>query len=94
MNKQISRYYKKLPALLLLSCTLCLFVGCSTFNNLSSIQKPAVSVQDVRVSDFNFTEMELTYDVKVKNPNAVAVKMLGYDHNLDINQNTLVKGDQ
>lgn len=94
MNELIFRHYHNLPAVLLLSCILCLLSGCSTLSDLSRIQKPAVSVEDVRVTDFNFNEMELTYDVKVKNPNAVEINMLAYDYNLDINKNTLVKGEQ
>lgn len=38
--------------------------------------------------------MELTYDIKVENPNAVAVEMIGYDYNLDINEHPFINGDQ
>lgn len=69
--------------------------GCAALEDLSNtIQKPSLSVENVRVSDFNFEEMELTYDIKVDNPNALSVQMLAYDYNLDINEHTLVTGDQ
>ncbi len=38
--------------------------------------------------------MELTYDIKVENPNTVAVEMIGYDYNLDINEHPFINGDQ
>ncbi|WP_176466328.1 LEA type 2 family protein [Aliifodinibius salipaludis] len=81
--------------MILLTCALFLLDGCAALEDLSnSIQKPKLSVENVRVSDFNFEEMELTYDIKVDNPNALSVKMLAYDYNLDINENTLVNGNQ
>lgn len=85
----------KFVSVILLTCALFLLDGCAAFENLSnSIQKPQLSVENVRVSDFNFEEMELTYDIKVDNPNAMSVQMLAYDYNFDINENTLVTGDQ
>ncbi|WP_445666232.1 LEA type 2 family protein [Fodinibius sp. AD559] len=82
-------------SVILLTCALFLLDGCAALKDLSnSIQKPHLSVENVRVSDFNFEEMELTYDIKVNNPNALSVQMLAYDYNLDINGNALVTGDQ
>ncbi|MDZ7659299.1 LEA type 2 family protein [Fodinibius sp.] len=87
--------YPKFVSVILLTCTLLLLDGCAALEDLSnSIQKPQLSVENVRVSDFNFEEIELTYDIKVNNPNALSVQMLAYDYNLDINENTLVSGDQ
>ena len=80
---------------MLLTCALLLLDGCSALEDLSgSIQKPQLSVADVRVSDFNFNEMELTYDIKVDNPNKLSVQMLAYSYNLDINEHPLITGDQ
>ncbi|HEX6981621.1 MAG TPA: LEA type 2 family protein [Balneolaceae bacterium] len=74
---------------------LILITGCSALQDIAdSIQKPSLSIEDVRVTDFNFQEMELTYDVRIENPNSVAVQMLGYDYELEINDQTLVQGDQ
>jgi LEA14-like dessication related protein len=85
----------KYKCIILLTGALLLLDGCAALENLSnSIQKPQLTVENVRVSDFNFEEMELTYDIKVDNPNALTVQMLAYDYNLDINENTLLSGDQ
>lgn len=86
---------QKYVSVILVTCALLLLDGCAALEDLSnSIQKPKLSVKNVRVSDFNFKEMELTYDIEVDNPNALSVQMLAYDYNLDINENTLVTGDQ
>ena len=87
--------FSKFISAILLTCTLFLLDGCAALQDLSnSIQKPNLSVENVRISDFDFEELELTYDIKVNNPNALSVQMLAYDYNLDINENTLVTGDQ
>lgn len=69
--------------------------GCKALQDFAnSIQKPRLSVDNVRVTGFDFQQMELTYDIKVENPNSVAVRMMGYDYNLDLNGNTFISGDQ
>ncbi len=95
MEYQKSRPYFKLPVAILTMFGLLLLDGCSTINDLSkNIQKPSISIQNVRITDFNFHEMQLTYDVAVKNPNSVSIQMLAYDYTLDFNDNTLAKGKQ
>lgn len=62
---------KKYIAFLLLPL---LVGGCKTLQDLAnSIQKPSLSVDNVRVTGFNFQQMELTYDIKVENPNSVEI---------------------
>lgn len=76
-------------------CALVLINGCSAIQDITdSVQKPNLSVKDVQVTDFNFREMEITYDVKIENPNSMAVQMLEYDYMLEINGYSLVSGDQ
>jgi|AntRauTorcE11897_2_1112592.scaffolds.fasta_scaffold07687_3 LEA14-like dessication related protein len=68
--------------------------GCQTVQNITdNISKPSLSISDVRVTDFAFDEIELTYDVEVVNPNPVALQMLGYDYDFNINGNDFIKGD-
>ena len=89
MIKQVN---KKCLILLLIPF---LFGGCQTLEDiLNSVQKPRLSVEDVRISSFNFQEMQLVYDVKVINPNAASLKMLDYEYSLDINEQSFVKGNQ
>lgn len=72
-----------------------LISGCKALQDFAgSIQKPRLSVDNVRVTGFDFRQMELTYDIKVKNPNSVALRMLGYDYNLDLNGHSFISGEQ
>lgn len=72
-----------------------ILAGCQTLKELgNAISKPTLSITDVRVTDFSFDEIELTYDVQVDNPNPVAVQMLSYDYDFDINDNNFIEGDQ
>ncbi|HLR30923.1 MAG TPA: LEA type 2 family protein, partial [Fodinibius sp.] len=83
---------KKIVSIILFTAML---AGCQTVKDIAnSIQKPSLSVEDVRVTGFNFREMELTYSIKVNNPNPVAIRMLGYDYSLGINEHSFLKGDQ
>ncbi|WP_170245556.1 LEA type 2 family protein [Fodinibius salinus] len=68
--------------------------SCQTLEELADVQKPRLSVDDVRVTGFNFNEIELTYNIKIDNPNPVSLQMVGYDYNLDINGNSFIQGDQ
>lgn len=75
--------------------TIALIAGCSTLEKLAgSIQKPNLSVTDVRVSDFSFEDIELTYDVQIDNPNAVSVDMSSYNYDFKLNDRTFVDGQQ
>src|SRR5699024_10618 len=83
---------KKVALLVLLPL---LIAGCQTIQDIaSSIQKPSLSVSDVHITGFNFQEMELTYDIKIDNPNPVAIRMLGYDYDLNISDHSFLKGNQ
>ncbi len=68
--------------------------GCMALQDLAETQKPALSIADVRATDFSFNEIELTFDIEVKNPNPVALQLLSYGYDFNINGNTFVKGDQ
>ncbi|MDZ7694589.1 MAG: hypothetical protein U5K69_26300 [Balneolaceae bacterium] len=43
---------------------------------------------------FNIQQIELTYDLKVENPNKLSVDLLRYDYELNLNENSFVKGEQ
>ncbi|MDZ7682035.1 MAG: hypothetical protein U5J63_10085 [Fodinibius sp.] len=90
-NLKTVPFLKSLASILISCCAWWMFYPKRLSN---SVQKPTISVQDVRVTDFNFQEMELTYDVVMNNPNAVSMQMLGYDYNLNTNETTLVSGQQ
>jgi len=71
--------------------------GCAELLNLlkmSSIKKPTAQITNTKVSGLSFSEIDLMFDVKIDNPNNVAVDLAGLDYNLKINNNALVNGDQ
>ena len=72
-----------------------LFTGaCSQLKELTDIKKPTVSVSDFRVTGLSLQDIELTFDLEVDNPNAVALKLASYDFDLQIENNSFVKGSQ
>ncbi|MEQ9090834.1 MAG: LEA type 2 family protein [Balneola sp.] len=68
--------------------------NCSALKDLASIKKPDLSVNDVRISDASLSDLELTFDIEVDNPNAVAVNLTSYNYDFLISDRTFVSGDQ
>ena len=73
------------------------FLGCSELLQIlqtASVQKPAVKVQKVKLTGLNFNKADLDFVLAVDNPNAVAIKLSGFDYTLLINKNEFLKGNQ
>jgi LEA14-like dessication related protein len=85
---------KSTPFLLFSALLLFLISSCSAIKDLASIQKPTLSVSDVKISDISLQDLELTFDVDIKNPNAVGINLTSYDFDFLIDQNSFVKGSQ
>lgn len=77
-------------------CLLLLSVGgCTALQDLAdNIQKPKLSVTDMRVTGFNFDEIELTYDVTVDNPNSLSLQLSSYNYDFKLNEETFIEGRQ
>lgn len=86
------KVYFKL-SLILLGLTVFLS-SCKALQDLADAQKPNLSVKNVRVTNFAFDEIELTFDVNVENPNPFALHLLSYDYGFNINGNSFVQGTQ
>jgi len=74
-----------------------LLSSCSAFNGLLNevkIQHPQVSFVGAKLSGLSFDAANLMFDLKISNPNAVGLKMAGFDYNFLINGNSFLKGDQ
>lgn len=85
--------YNSILSLIILSvCMSAWLAGCQALQNLTDAQKPNLSVKNVRVTDFAFDEIELTFDINVENPNPFALHLLSYDYGFNINGNTFVDG--
>lgn len=71
-----------------------LIAGCSALRDIAKIQKPELSVTDVRVTDFTFEDIELTYIVTVDNPNSLSVQMDSYNYDFRLREKTFLEGRQ
>lgn len=71
-----------------------LIAGCSALRDIANIQKPELSVTDVRVTDFTFEDIELTYIVTVDNPNSLSVQMDSYNYDFRLREKTFLEGRQ
>ena len=83
--------------ILLFGFVLVALSGCAELLNLlqmSSIKKPTAAITDTKINGLSFSKIDLLFDVKIDNPNNVAVDLAGLDYDLKINNKGLVSGDQ
>ena len=80
---------------LLAMCIILLsFTSCADLQKLASIQKPTAKVEKVRFTGISFDDINLELDVAIKNPNALAVSLAGFDYDLQIAGASFLSGDQ
>lgn len=90
MNKKTS--FLLLGAGLIL--VLMLFFGCAALQQLANIQEPKLDVENVRMTGLSFDAIDLAFDVKIQNPNALAVTLAGFDFDFQVNEASFLKGQQ
>lgn len=69
-------------------------LSCSTIQQMAKVQKPNVSVDNVRFTGISFDDIDLAFDVKIDNPNQLSAKLAGFDYDLHINEASFLKGQQ
>ncbi len=69
-------------------------IGCATLQQLTQIQKPAIAVKNVRLTDFDFSGVDFAFDLSINNPNELSVSLAGFDYDLLIQNQTFLKGEQ
>ena len=70
-----------------------LFIGsCATMRQL--VQEPSVSFDSMKLSDFSFENITARFTFNVNNPNAIGIKLSGYDYVLAVNEKQFLKGTQ
>lgn len=82
------------PVLTLLLAFALLPLSCATMRDLAGSQRPALSVKDVRVRRISFEAIDLSVDVKIRNPNPVAVTAVGFDYELSLVDRSFLTGQQ
>lgn len=91
-------HLKRINKSLYLSAAVFLLViivtSCSALEELGTVQKPQVSIKQTRVTDLSLKEATLTFDIRIENPNAVALSMDAYSYDFDVNGFDFIQGEQ
>lgn len=82
----------KRTILLTLICVF--YTSCAALEDLASVQKPGLSISDVKISGLSLQDIELIFDVEVDNPNPLSVDLSSYEYDFLIGQSSFVKGKQ
>jgi LEA14-like dessication related protein len=81
---------KKNILIFLLSC---LFIGsCATMRQL--VQEPTVQFDSMELADFSFDDITARFTFNVTNPNAIGIKLSGYNYILGVNEKQFLEGAQ
>ena len=70
------------------------FPGCASLQQLASVEKPSVSLDNYRISSLSLKEAEVTFDIKIDNPNPIALNLESYSYQFNIEDNSFLKGTQ
>jgi len=70
--------------------------ACATLEDVTrkSFDKPIISVTGVKVNKLSFESIGLLFDLKVANPNPLALTLAGLDYDLKLNGASAVSGEQ
>ena len=74
-----------------------LLSACSTFFGLldeAKPKRPQVEFAGARLSGLSFDTADFLFDLKIRNPNPLGLKMAGFDYDFLINGTSFIKGDQ
>ncbi|MCK5739012.1 LEA type 2 family protein [bacterium] len=72
---------------------ICLFIGsCATMRQL--VQEPSVQFDSMELADFSFDDITALFTFNVNNPNAIGIKLSGYDYILAVNDKQFLQGTQ
>jgi len=82
--------------------TLCLALSvvflssCSIFGGLfgKAVRKPEADFTDGRLTGISFDKADFMFDLRVKNPNKLGLKMVGLKYDFAINENSFLTGKQ
>ncbi|MFZ0389888.1 MAG: LEA type 2 family protein [Calditrichia bacterium] len=90
--------YNRISRILLFTLPLFFFLqifnSCSTVKELARIQRPELAIEQIRLTDMDFQSLSLAVDVRVNNPNQIAAELAGYNYNMQINDQSFLRGEQ
>ena len=85
----------KMKRFLLFSFLILFVTGCAELLQLlqqSNMKKPNATVVDAQLTGLSFSKADLLFNVKIDNPNNVAISLAGLDYGLTIDQKSLFSG--
>lgn len=72
-----------------------LFSSCSTLRGLlgqATIQRPRVDFLGAKMTGLSFDKANFLFDLQIRNPNSLGVKLAGFGYDLSINGSSFLKG--
>ncbi len=67
---------------------------CSALKDLANIQKPKVSVEDIRFTGLSLKGLTLLFDIGIENPNSLAVTLAGFNYEFYLDNQLFLQGLQ
>ena len=89
-QKSIAKMFKQI-AITILSVIL---FQCAALQEFANIQKPKVTVSDVRLTGLNLQKLDLVFDVNIQNPNALSATLAGFDYDFQLGGSSFLTGNQ
>lgn len=72
-----------------------LLIGsCSAVKQLTNVQKPNVSIKNVRFTGMSLSDIDLAVEVGIENPNQMGVNLQAFDYDFQINDASFLAGQQ
>ena len=70
--------------------------ACAVLNKLPGVEvkPPQVSFTSAKLTGLSFDQADFMFDFNIRNPNALGVKLAGFDYDFLINSGTFIKGNQ
>lgn len=90
--------YRSLFAKLLVTSIFAVLIinSCAELNTIlksASVKKPVVTVDDVKMTNLTFQNIDLKFDLKIDNPNGIGINLAGFDYDFLLNNSSFIKGD-
>jgi LEA14-like dessication related protein len=92
--KQKQKLFFKLFFILAISILSMIFFQCAALQEMVKIQKPTVSVSDVRLTGLNLQKIDLAFDINIQNPNALSATLAGFDYDFQLGGSSFLTGNQ
>ncbi|MET0069309.1 MAG: LEA type 2 family protein [Candidatus Thiodiazotropha sp.] len=87
----------KQALLLMVSLPLWLLQGCSSLDQVNRVmegRKPTAQVAGVSLDGLDFKGVDLVFDLQVDNPNPYSIDLTGFDYDLQLFDQSFIKGRQ